>query len=311
MIISASRRTDIPSFFSEWFFNRLKEGYVYIRNPLFAHKVSKVPLNPDLVDCIVFWTKDPTPMLERLDELKDYMYYIQFTITGFGHDVEPNLADKNKVIIPAFQKLVDKIGPDRVIWRYDPILINEKYTMDYHVRAFEKIASALKGYTRKSVISLVDEYRFNKKALEALHEQEMRDQQILEFVGKLHDIAASNDMKIATCAEGIDLSSVGVEHNACIDKNLIEELLGGTIKVKKDPSQREECLCVESRDVGSFDTCIHGCKYCYATRMRNAVKDNFSKYDPDSPILCDSLHDDDKISEPKVKSLLDKQISLF
>ena len=156
MIISASRRTDIPTYYSEWFFNRLHEGYVLVRNPMNIHQVSKITLNPDVVDGIVFWTKNPTPMLDKLDQLNDYTYYFQFTLNAYGRDVETGVPSKNNVIIPAFQKLSDKIGPERVIWRYDPIFISKIYTIDYHLHYFEQLAKRLSPYTKKCTISFLD-----------------------------------------------------------------------------------------------------------------------------------------------------------
>ena len=115
MIISASRRTDIPAFYSEWLYNRIKEGFLYVKNPMNAHQVSRIDLSPDVVDCIVFWTKNPAPMIDGLDKLKDYPYYFQVTISGYGKDIEPGIPDKNKEIIPAFKKLAEKIGKEKVI----------------------------------------------------------------------------------------------------------------------------------------------------------------------------------------------------
>lgn len=149
MIISASRRTDIPTYYSDWLLSRVKAGYVYVQNPMNAHQISRVSLSPEVVDGIVFWTKNPTPMLDKLDALRDYMYYFQFTLNSYGTDVERNIPSKNNVIIPAFQQLSDLIGPDRVIWRYDPIFLSETYTMDYHIRYFEELAKRLSPYTKK------------------------------------------------------------------------------------------------------------------------------------------------------------------
>ena len=141
MIISASRRTDIPAFYAEWFANRVREGFVCVRNPMNAHQVSRVSLDPALVDCIVFWTKNPAPMLEHLDAFAAYPYYFQATLTGYGRDVEGNLPDKHEVLLPAMKELAHRIGPERVVWRYDPILFNEKYTPQYHLRAVREIAN--------------------------------------------------------------------------------------------------------------------------------------------------------------------------
>lgn len=146
MIVSASRRTDIPTFYSEWFYNRIKEGFLYVRNPMNAHQISRIDLSPDVVDCIVFWTKNPIPMLPRLDELAAYKYYFQFTLTGYGRDMEANLPDKKEKLIPAFKQLAEKIGKKRIIWRYDPIVFTKKYSPEYHIKAFTQIAEALDAH---------------------------------------------------------------------------------------------------------------------------------------------------------------------
>ncbi len=173
MILSVSRRTDIPNYYSEWFFNRIKEGFVYVRNPMNARQVSKIDITPKVVDCIVFWTKNPEPMLSRLDELALYDYYFQFTLTGYGKDMECNVPHKKEKMIPIFQELSKRIGMKKVIWRYDPVIFTKKYTPEYHLKAFEQIAAALKGYTAKSVISFVDMYAKNKKNMELLDLYEM------------------------------------------------------------------------------------------------------------------------------------------
>ena len=160
MIISASRRTDIPAYYSEWFINRVKEKYLYVRNPMNIHQIGKISLDRNVVDGIVFWTKNPIPMLPRLDQLKEYIYYFQFTLTAYGPEIESGLPSKNIKLIPAFQELSNKIGKERVIWRYDPIFLNERYTMDYHKKYFRVLASKLAGYTEKCTISFLDLYRY-------------------------------------------------------------------------------------------------------------------------------------------------------
>jgi len=150
MILSTSRRTDIPSYYSEWFFNRIKEKYVLVRNPMNYHQVSRIDLSPEVVDCIVFWTKNPMPMLSQLEQLQNYRYYFQFTLTGYGQDVERNLPSKKEVILPAFQRLSKEIGREKVVWRYDPIFFSEKYSMEYHCRCFSKMAEELAGSVAKN-----------------------------------------------------------------------------------------------------------------------------------------------------------------
>lgn len=311
MILSVSRRTDIPSYYSEWFFNRIREGFLYVRNPMNPRQVSRIELSPEVVDCIVFWTKNPEPMLEYLDELVAYQYYFQFTLTGYGKDIECNLPHKREKMIPIFQSLSEKIGAERVIWRYDPILFNGRYSVEYHIRAFEQIAAALKGYTKKCVISFVDEYAKNRRNMQALNLYEFSEKELGEFVKRLYEIAKQNDMQIASCAENMDLSQCGIEHNSCIDKALIEELIGGKLKVSKDKGQRPECGCVESVEVGTYNTCLNGCKYCYANHSPERVAENCKKYDVNSPLLCGSLTEEDIVTSRKVKSLREGQLSLF
>ena len=245
MIISASRRTDIPTYYSEWFFNRIKEGYALVRNPMNAHQISKISLNPDVVDGIVFWTKNPTPMLAKLDRLKDYTYYFQFTLNAYGQDVEASIPSKNNAIIPAFQKLSDVIGPEKVIWRYDPIFLNETYTFEYHVHYFEELAKRLSPYTKKCTISFLDFYRNTEKNIAGLSVEKFT-QDMQELLAKnLVEIAKSYGLKMDTCAEGIDLQKYGIDHARCIDDRLFAALLNCPLKVGKDKNQRLECGCIE------------------------------------------------------------------
>ena len=311
MLLSVSRRTDIPNYYSEWFINRMKEGFLYVRNPMNIHQVSKIMLSPDIVDCIVFWTKNPKPMLDKLDALKEYKYYFQFTLTGYGRDVEKGLPHKKKEVIPVFKELSKKIGSEKVIWRYDPIFFNENYTKEYHINAFSQIAEELEGYTHRCVISFVDFYAKNRKGMEELKLQETKERQLVSFSGKLQEVALAKGIEVFSCAEKIDLSECGIKHGSCIDKNIIEEITGCKIEASKDKNQREECGCVESVDVGSYNTCLNGCKYCYANFSEKAVCSNVKKCDVNSPLLCGNIEDIDKITERKMKSLKIQQISLF
>ena len=308
MILSVSRRTDIPNYYADWFYNRIREGFLYVRNPMNPHQVSSVKITPEVVDCIVFWTKNPEPMLERLDELKAYHYYFQFTLTGYGKDIEPNVPHKKEEIIPVFQKLSERVGTDRVIWRYDPIIFTDKYTPEYHLRAFAQIAAALNGYTRKCVISFVDFYAKIKKNMDALQSRELSEAQLLAFAQK-QQIAEENGMEIGSCAEALDISACGIRHNCCIDRELIESIIGCRINAGKDKNQRKECGCVESVEVGTYNTCRNGCVYCYANHSPESVNRNCGKYDPASPLLCGEVTAEDKVTEKMVKSLRDGQMS--
>lgn len=311
MILSVSRRTDIPNYYSEWFYNRIKAGFLYVRNPMNPHQVSKIDLSPDVVECIVFWTKNPAPMLARIGELSDYHYYFQFTLTGYGKDIESNVPRKKEEMIPIFQELSQKIGSNRVIWRYDPIIFTSKYTHDYHLKAFEQIAKALKGYTKKCVISFVDIYAKNKKNLEIMNAYEVSNATLLDFCSEISRIAKENDIMVASCAENIDLSKCNILHNSCIDKKIIEEIIGCKLNVNKDSNQRKECGCVESVEIGTYNTCKNGCKYCYANFSQESVIKSSHQYDVDSPLLCGKISEDDVVTERKVKVFRESQLSLF
>ena len=306
MIISASRRTDIPANHSQWFFRRLEAGFVCVRNPVNFHQVSRICLSPEVVDGIVFWTKNPIPMLDRLPLLRDYPFYFQFTLTAYGQDVEPGIPSKNDRILPAFQELSRQIGPERVIWRYDPILLMPKYTAGYHVYYFEELAKRLSGYTQKCVISFVDLYRHLGRQFQPLTTAE-----IYELAGRFSHIAQKYHIALETCAESIDLSQFGIRHGHCIDGELLEKLIGQPLSLTKDKNQREACGCMASIDIGMYDSCANGCKYCYANHSPAALRRNIQAQDPTSPLLCGNLTPEDIVRDRAAASCKEAQAKLF
>lgn len=310
MIISASRRTDIPAFYSDWFFNRIQEGYAMVRNPMNYHQVSKIVLTPDVVDCIVFWTKNPAPMLNRIEELKEYNYYFQFTLNSYAKDIEPNVPVKDKEVISTFKSLSSKIGKGRIIWRYDPILLSDRYTIDYHIKYFEKIADSLNGFFEHCVISFVDVYKKITNNIRCNSIREPNGADIDTIARRFAEIARDRGFKIVSCAEKVDLYEYGIEHGKCIDDNLIESIIGLPLKINKDKNQRIECGCVESIDIGLYNTCLHGCKYCYANYSDVSVASNTKLYDVNSPLLCSQLSSEDNVTVRDVSSLCDGQLRL-
>lgn len=311
MIISASRRTDIPSYYSEWFFNRIKDGYVYVRNPMNIHQISSISLSPNVVDGIVFWTKNPLPMMNRLNELEKYTYYFQFTLNPYGKDVEVNIPSKNEYIIPAFWKLSNTIGRDRVIWRYDPILLNDKYTVDYHIKYFKTLSERLSNYTEKCTISFLDIYRNTQRNISPLQITTPSQSQIDEIVGAFSEISKKNGIIIDTCAEKIDLDIFGVKHAHCIDKERFERIGDFKLNIEKDKNQRIECGCYSSIDIGAYNTCKNGCLYCYANFSRNTVDKNFILHNPNSPLLFGNVLENDTIKKRNVNSCKNCQLNLF
>ncbi|MBP3702800.1 MAG: DUF1848 domain-containing protein [Lachnospiraceae bacterium] len=300
MIISASRRTDIPSYYSEWMINRLKEKYVLVRNPMNIHQVSKIDLSPEVVDAIVFWTKNPTPMLGYLKELEEYKYYFQFTLSAYGPDVEKNLPSKNKIIIPTFQRLSKEIGKEKVIWRYDPIFFSEQYSMEYHCRYFEVLASKLAEYTEKCTVSFMDMYRKTERNVKSLFIVKDTYEMQVELLQRFVEIAKEYGIYIDTCAESNDFRDLGVEHAHCIDKARIERICKYKLNVEKDANQRTECGCVASIDIGAYNTCKNGCLYCYANYSVNTAERNFDMHNPKAPLLFGEIDDLDVVKERKV-----------
>ena len=311
MIISASRRTDVPAYYCEWFINRIKAGYVFVRNPRNPRHVSKINLSPDAILGIVFWTKNPRKMMGFLPELADYMYYFQFTLTPYGRDIEPNLPSKTAELLQTFKRLSATIGSNRVIWRYDPILINEKYNSDYHFRAFETIAKELSGSTKKVIISFIDShYRNVRRNIEALGLKDFEKEQKLELIKKLVAIAECFGLAVEYCSGEMDLQHLGVRPARCIDFQLFSELLGCEITASKDKNQRLECGCMPSIDIGVYNTCLHGCKYCYANYNQGIVAKNYEMHDPMSPILIGDVTEEDKIADRVITSFTGNKVKV-
>lgn len=305
MIISASRRTDIPALYPEWFMNRLREHVVMVPNPYNRRKISRIRLHPDTVDCIVFWTKNPEPMIPYLREIDEmgYQYYFQMTITDYGEDLEPGVPSTEESMA-TFLLLSEMIGKNRIDWRFDPILLTEKYSLSYHASYFETMCQWLHNATDRCIISFVDLYREGRYP-------ELEQEEIEKAAEVLSKIASEYRLPLYTCAEKTDLSRYGIHHGACIDKNKMKDVIGYKLDVKKDTGQRPHCRCVESVDIGMYDTCINGCKYCYASGSEESVRKKYAQHDPESPLLIGHLIGDEVLSDKKLRSNRDYQISLF
>lgn len=298
MILSVSRRTDIPRFYFDWFLNRLKEGYVLVRNPMNYNQVSRIELSPDTIEFIVFWSKNPEPMIEKLDELKPYPFYIQFTINAYDDVIEENLPPK-KDLIETFKRLSDKTSPKQILWRYSPVLLTSKYTPEYHIEFFTDVCEKLNGYTEKCNLSFIDIYAKIKKRMEEMKIREPDNEQKIYLANTFKNIAEANGIKLGACGN-LNLGAAGIDKSQCIDRNLIAELLGLDFKGGKDLNQREDCYCAPSIDIGTYDTCLNGCTYCYANSAKSKAEKRFTEHDVNSPILCSQLTDKDKITERKM-----------
>lgn len=295
MIISASRRTDIPAFYSEWFFNRLEEGYVITRNPMNRLSLSRIVLTHEAVDGIVFWTKNPGPMLGRLDSLDKYIYYFQFTLNPYDKDIEQGLPDKD-ILIDSFRKISESIGRERVIWRYDPVLLNEKYSVKYHMDSFKALAGSIAPYTEKCTLSFLDYYAKIRSQLQSRDIYSPSETQREDIVCGFSEIARDMGIYLDMCAEPGDFTKFGVTAARCIDAERLKRLGAKNVKELKDKNQRPECGCARSVDIGAYNTCLNGCIYCYANSGGRAEK-NYAAHDVQAPVIIGELRGDERIRE--------------
>jgi hypothetical protein len=307
MIINTGQRTDIPAFYAQWFANRLKEGFVCVRNPYNPNQVSRYRLDPSVVDVIGFCTKNPAPMFPHMDLLKDYGQYWFVTITPYGRDIEPNVPDKHR-LLDDFKRLSDMVGLDSIGWRYDPIFVSARYTMDYHIRAFDQIASALDGYTETAVISFIDLYpKVRQNFPEA---REVTGAQRLALGKALISIASGHGMTVRPCAEGDDLAAFGADCGGCMRISDYGKAIGQRLNAPRRKGARAECACYLACDIGAYNTCMHFCRYCYANYDRGTVLKNMQDHDPDSPLLIGHLQEGDVIREVRQVSWIDPQLKL-
>jgi hypothetical protein len=288
MIISASRRTDIPAFYAPWFMNRLRAGWCLVPNPFRPTQVSEVSLTPEDVEVISFWTRNPSPLLPYLREIEErgYRFYFLYTLMTNPRVMDPGCPPL-KSAIKTFQTLAEQIGPDKVIWRYDPIAITTVTDPDYHKRAFRRIAGELRGFTTRCIISNVHVYlkaekRFREKGICV---QTLKEEPFGNLMRSLAGEAKEQGMEIQSCAQTVGLERYGVRHGKCVDDEYIKKVFGIEVSPKKDTTQRKACGCVKSKDIGMYDTCLYGCLYCYATGDFKKAQENYRRHDPLSPTL--------------------------
>ena len=298
MIISASRRTDIPSLHTEWFLNRLKENYVITQNPINRNKFYRIPLNKDIVDVIVFWSKNPDiDFLKKVTDL-GYEFYLHFTITPYDKNIEKNLPNKT-VLIKKIIDISNFFGREKIVWRYDPIILNDKFDINYHINNFNNFSCQLKEYTDECIFSFIQIYSKIKNNIKNLV---LNDNDKIFLINSLKEIADKNNIKLKSCSQYFDI----VEKASCIDKERIQKILGYSIKEKKDKSQRKLCNCIESIDIGSYNTCQNGCIYCYAN-SKNILK----HYDVNNAMLSDLNIDNIKHTIEDRKMVVNDKNMLF
>ena len=308
MIINTGQRTDIPAFYAEWFANRLKEGFVCVRNPYNPNQVTRYRLDPSVVDVIGFCTKNPAPMFPYMNLLKDYGQFWYVTITSYGRDIEPNVPDKHQ-LLDDFRKLSEMVGTNAIGWRYDPILLSDRYTAEYHLRAFERIAESLDGYTKTVVISFIDLYPKVKRNFPEA--REVTKEERLMLGKEMIRIASTHQMIVKPCAEGDELAVYGADCGGCMRISDYEKAIGRQLQAPKKKGAREACACYLSCDIGAYNTCLHLCRYCYANAEPSRVLANSALHDPKSPFLIGNYRENDKIHDAMQTSWILDQTSLL
>lgn len=307
MILNTGNRTDIPAFYSKWFYRRISEGFVFARNPYNPQQVTRYLLDPEVVDCITFCTKNPEPMLSGLSRLDGFRQFWAVTITPYGRDIEPYVPPAEQVI-DSFRRLSEKVGPDAVSWRYDPIIISEDYSLEFHLAAFEKMAEALAGYTKQCVISFIDLYEKTKRNFPAARSVSREER--LQLGEAMVSIAADCGMVLKPCGEGEELAALGADCSGCQSAAVLEKAMGLPIDAPASAQTREGCSCILGSDIGAYNTCGHGCLYCYANYDRETVEYNMKHHDPFSPFLMGDFMDGDIIKSAEQESWIRWQLSM-
>ncbi len=309
MILNTGGRTDTVQYYSEWLLNRFREGYVLSRNPLFPNIVNRIELNPEVLDVVVFCSKDYRPILPRLHEISDrFNCYYHYTITAYGTDIEPRVPSIEESI-RTLKALAAQVGPEKIAWRYDPVLLTEKYTIERHLETFDRMARELTPYVDRCIFSFVEMYKKLEVNMPELLPVSEEDK--LTLAENLGAIAQRYSLWLQTCATRTDYEQFGIHRSGCMTTEIYSQALG--IEFKKTPHKgnRLGCACMESRGLGDYNSCPNGCRYCYANKDHAKALQNYLTHNPDSPLLLGNIQPGDKIVPSRQESLLSKEPRLF
>lgn len=289
MILNVSGRTDIVGFYTKWFINRIKEGYVDVRNPFYPKKISRIYF--DDVDAIMFCTKNPIPILPYLNKInKPIIFHV--TLTPYKKDIEPNVVPKGN-IIKAIKELSKIVGIDNLYVRYDPIFLNDKYDLNYHLKAFDHMCQLLDGFVKHIIISFIDDYKNVRKHMNVLKIKNFTKEDYKQIGINFSKSVKKHGMSVAACAEKENLVEYGFIKQDCMSKELAKKITGKTFK--KWQGRKGKCACVEMADIGAYNTCMHLCKYCYANYDEASIKNNIKNHNPNSSLLFGKVENDDII----------------
>ncbi|WP_251422362.1 DUF1848 domain-containing protein [Veillonella agrestimuris] len=298
MILQTGQRTDIPAFYGEWFINRIKEGFVDVRNPYHPKMVTRHKIAPHIVDGIAFCSKNPRPFMKYLPAISDYRQYWHVTITPYGDDIEPYVPSKT-IVLEAFRELSNILNSTAIVWRYDPIILTHRYTYDFHCESFHQMAQTLSGYTDRVVVSFLDIFDKVLQNFPGGHRPEKDIQH--KLIGEFVQIAKSCHMTLKTCGEGHEFNIDGAHTEGCLLLSDYERAWGVKLEAPKRNPARPECACYLHGDIGAYDTCEHFCRYCYANTNQSTVRSNRALHNPQSTMLVGELQDTDilRISDDK------------
>ena len=302
MILNTGGRTDTVQYYTDWLLQRFSEGYVLTRNPMFPSKVIRYELTPDKVDCVVFCSKNYKPILPRLHEITDRFHtYFHYTITAYGRDIEPGVpsVEESMETLKALSRLV---GKQRIAWRYDPVLLTKEYTIGRHLETFERMAGELAPYIDRCIFSFVEMYKKLEVNMPELIPLSCQDMESL--AQGLGSIAKKYGISIQTCGTNGDYTRYGIHASGCMTLDILGKANGITFRSRKHKGTRQGCHCIESRDIGAYDTCLNGCKYCYANKSPQKAFENRQYHDPASPLLLGHVKPEDTILQGAQKSFL-------
>ena len=302
MILNTDGRTDTVQYYTDWLLQRFSEGYVLTRNPMFPSKVIRYELTPDKVDCVVFCSKNYKPILPRLHEITDRFHtYFHYTITAYGRDIEPGVPsiEESMETLKALSRLV---GKQRIAWRYDPVLLTKEYTIGRHLETFERMAGELAPYIDRCIFSFVEMYKKLEVNMPELIPLSCQDMESL--AQGLGSIARKYGISIQTCGTNGDYTRYGIHASGCMTLDILGKANGITFRSRKHKGTRQGCHCIESRDIGAYDTCLNGCKYCYANKSPQKAFENRQYHDPASPLLLGHVKPEDTILQGAQKSFL-------
>ncbi len=302
MLLNISGRTDIVNYYSEWMFKRFKEGYVLSRNSLFPNSVRRYELTPEKVDCLIFGSKNYAPVLGRIHEITDrFNTYFYYTITAYGKDIEPGVPDISSSV-ETLLKLSAVVGAERLAWRYDPILLTEHYTIEHHIKTFESIAKRVAGRVDRCIFSFVEMYKKHETNLPELIT--ITEEQMDVIAREIGMIAKRYGIILQTCGPEENYARYGIETSGCVTLDIVGQANDLEFRNIKHKGFRKGCHCIESRDIGALNSCLNGCKYCYANKNSQIPHENYAQHNPNSPLLIGNIKETDRVEPGAQKSFL-------